>query len=334
MKYKVLQVTEEVDGEFKRTIVELDIPKPKVGEVLIEVKYSSLNYKDFLSATGNKGVTRKYPHVPGIDAAGEVVISQDPGFKTGDEVIVTGYDLGMNTDGGFGKMILVPATWVVNKPVTLSLEEAMIYGTAGFTAAQCVEAVLDSAEKNMVDLNTLPIAVTGAGGGVGSVAAAVLVKLGFTVTALTRNPHDDFFKTNAIGNPASLTEWQKGLDEKKPLLKPQWSSAVDTVGGGVLADLIRTCDYRGAISCCGMVGGITLNTNVFPFILKGVRLVGIDSAECPMPLRKKIWEKLGSDWKLSNLHKLKTVITFDKLEETLLLMKEGKTQGRVVLQHD
>lgn len=336
MEYRVYQVSEISDKnsqkKFKGRITTLQANSPETGKVMIQVHYSSLNYKDYLSSIGNKGVTRNYPHVPGIDASGIVLESAFPEYKPGDEVVVTGYDLGMNTPGGFGEIITVPGEWIVSRPNGLTLEETMIYGTAGFTAAQCVEAVIDSAEANNINLKKLPIAVTGSGGGVGSVVVMILSHLNYEIVSLTRNPQDDFIQ-KLPGIPCSLDEWQKGLDERRPLLKSEWSSVIDTVGGKVLSNLIRSCEYRGTVACCGMVAGIELNTTIFPFILRGVRLIGVDSAQCPLHLKKKIWEKLAGPWK-PDLEKLKTVISLEELDQTLNLMKDGKIRGRIVLKHE
>lgn len=331
--YKALQVIEKAERQFERKIVELKIPIVNPKQVLIKVHYSSLNYKDFLSSIGNKGVTRKFPHVPGVDASGVVVESHSDLFSAGDEVIVTGYDLGMNTDGGFGEYILSPQEWVVPKPTGITLEEAMIYGTAGFTAAQSVEELLSDAEKNQRELKSGEIVVTGASGGVGSVAVMILTHLGYSVHAIS-GKQGDFLKKSGVKKITTPKDWQNSLDEKKPLLKEMWLGGIDTVGGDILRDILRTASYRSMITCCGMVAGINLTTSIFPFILRGVKLVGIDSAACPLHLKKKIWEKLADAWKPSLLHEIKKVISLNELEKNLLLMQEGKLQGRTVLRHD
>ncbi|XP_060071104.1 putative quinone oxidoreductase YhfP [Ylistrum balloti] len=329
--YKAFQVIEKEAKQFERKVVEMEKPKIESGQVLIKVHFSSINYKDFLSSIGNKGVTRNYPHVPGIDASGVVEESQSADFPPGTEVIVTGFDLGMNTDGGFGEYILTPQEWVVKKPDGLSLEEAMIYGTAGFTAAQCIEAILGNTDHEQ--LMSKEVVVTGASGGVGSLAVMILSHLGYSVHALSRK-EGDFLKQCGAQAVASPSDWQAGLDEKKPLLQEQWSAGVDTVGGSILSDVLRTSGYRSTIACCGMVADIKLTSSVFPFILRGVKLYGIDSAMCPINLKKQIWDRLATNWKPQKLHDLKKVIGLDELEASLMLMKEGKSQGRIVLRHN
>ncbi|MCB2145569.1 MAG: YhdH/YhfP family quinone oxidoreductase [Deltaproteobacteria bacterium] len=299
-----------------------DLPE---GDVLIRVSYSSLNYKDALSATGNKGVTRSYPHTPGIDAAGTVADSRVGGFKKGDPVLVTGYDLGMNTSGGFGQYVRVPAGWVVPLPGGLTLKESMIFGTAGFTAGM---GILFLTER--VKPEDGPVLVTGATGGVGSVSVAVLAKLGYTVAAVTGKTAEAGF-LKGIGASQIVSRDEAADSSGRPLLKTQWAGVVDTVGGEILATAIKSTNPWGTVTCCGNVASPDLPLTVFPFILRGVRLIGIDSQNCPMDVRLKIWEKLSGPWKIDGLASLSKEITLDGLGDNIDLILKGGQKGRVVV---
>ncbi|OGU48301.1 MAG: quinone oxidoreductase, partial [Ignavibacteria bacterium GWB2_36_8] len=271
MKFKALIVNEK-NGKFTREISTKSLNDLPAGDVLIKVKYSSLNYKDALSATGNKGVTRKYPHTPGIDAAGMVEKSPGNLFKEGDEVVVTGYDLGMNTFGGFAEYIRVPVEWIVKLPKGLSLKESMMLGTAGFTAGLSVCKL----EQAGLDKNG-NIVVTGASGGVGSLAVTLLSKLGYNITASTRKKEKEDYLKN-LG--AKLIINSNELDDKtgKPLLNRRWKGAVDTVGGNILSTVFRSLDFGCSVASCGNVLSPEFNITVYPFILRGVNLLGINSA--------------------------------------------------------
>ncbi|MFZ4548652.1 MAG: YhdH/YhfP family quinone oxidoreductase, partial [Bacteroidales bacterium] len=285
-------VTEETDVTFRNQIIQRNTDELPQNGVLIKVAYSSLNYKDALSASGNKGVTRRYPHTPGIDASGEVVESNSTEFKPGDQVIVTGYDLGMNTMGGFGEFINVPAEWVVPLPAGLSLKESMILGTAGFTAALSMHHLIRCGQKP--EDGTL--LVTGATGGVGSLSVAIASKSGFNVTASTGKPEKKEY-LECLG--AKTIVGREVVDDKsgKMLLRPQWSAAIDTVGGNTLATVLKSLKTHGNVACCGNVASPLLSTSVFPFILNGVNLLGVNSATTPMHHRKDLWAKLTGDWK-------------------------------------
>ena len=317
-------VVEESDQGFIGTCQKRKISDLKTNDLLVAVHYSSLNYKDALSATGNKGVTRQYPHTPGIDAVGEVVTDKTNTFQPGDPVIVTSYDLGMNTDGGFAQYIQVPVEWALPLPKTLSMQESMILGTAGLTAGMCV-SVLTSQLKE-----TGPILVTGATGGVGSLAIMILSRLGYQVVAVSGKP-----TATSLLKPLGCNEVidrQTFLqDIAKPLLKPRWAGAVDTVGGDLLANLIKSTLPLGVISCCGNAASATLNINVFPFILRGVSLVGVNSQSCPMDWRQQIWQRLASDWKPDNLQQISKIITLNELDESIHGMLKGRQAGRVIL---
>ncbi|EMS78267.1 YhdH/YhfP family quinone oxidoreductase [Desulfotignum phosphitoxidans] len=306
-------------GRVEQTRVR-DLPE---GEVLIRVKYSSLNYKDALSATGNKGVTRTYPHTPGIDAAGHVEESRVPVLAPGDPVIVTSYDLGMNTAGGFGQYIRVPADWVVPLPGGLTLAESMILGTAGFTAAMSVEKIFD------IPVDAGPILVTGATGGVGSLAVAILSKLKYEVTAVSGKKETGFLKT--LGASEIIDRRAFVQNNGAPILKPRWAGVIDTVGGDILATAIKSARAWGKVTCCGLVASSDLPITVFPFILRGVSLFGIDSQHYPIAPRQALWKKLAHDWKPDNLKDMATHITLHQLPTAIDNMLNGRLKGRTVV---
>jgi len=324
-QFKALLIREK-DGEFIRGIADRLISDLPDGDVLIRVKYSSINYKDALSASGNKGVTKKYPHTPGIDAAGIVEESSDARLRKGDSVIVTGYDLGMNTSGGFGQYIRVPADWVVKLPENLSLRTSMVYGTAGFTAALCILKLLSSGLKP----DDGEILVTGATGGVGSTAVSILSKIGFSVTAASGKSDSEAMLTS-LGAKKIISRSDIDDNSGRPLLKGRWAGAVDTVGGNILATVLKTVDYGGAVACCGNVASIELNTTVFPFILRGVTLFGIDSVQCPMELRLKTWDKIANEWMSGNINDYISEVSLSGLGEKLDEILAGKVAGRVVV---
>ena len=327
-KFKALVVTEIAPGKVSREIAEKSTEELPEGEVLIRVDYSSLNYKDALSASGNKGVTRQYPHTPGIDAAGVVSESDHGDFKAGDPVLVTGYDLGMNTAGGFGEYIRVPAAWVVPLPQTLSPRESMIYGTAGFTAALSVYKL----EQYGIQPDMGPILVTGATGGVGSVAVSLLAQDGYHVVAATGKESEKEFLTS-LGAAEVIDRKETRDVADRPILKGRWAGVVDTVGGDILAAGIKSTMSHGAVTCCGNVVSGDLQLTVYPFILRGVTLLGVDSANTVRETRLAIWKKLGSDWKLPHLDELSREITLEQLEEHIGLILEGKLKGRTVVKH-
>lgn len=324
--FKALVVSEAEEKKFIRSLEQRKISDLPEGDVIVRVLYSSLNYKDALSATGNRGVTRNYPHTPGIDAAGVVVESTDGSFKPGDEVIVTSYDLGMNTSGGFGQYIRVPAGWVVPMPADLTAREAMIYGTAGFTAALSVMKLTD----NGVLPENGDILVSGATGGVGGIAVSILAKIGYTVTAVNGLVDEaDYLKEIGAKNVISIEEATD--DGKRPLLKARWAGSIDTVGGPILACSIKSTAPGGTVTCCGNVASPELPINVYPFILRGVTLIGIDSQNCPMPVRKQAWAKLASDWKIDRLDPLTTEASLEDVDKKIDLMLAGKHRGRTIV---
>ncbi len=322
-------ISEEPNGTFKNQIIQRNTNDLPQNGVLIKVVYSSLNYKDALSAKGNKGVTRRYPHTPGIDAAGTIAESTSPDFKSGDQVIVTGYDLGMNTMGGFGEYINVPAEWVVHLPTGLSLKESMILGTAGFTAALAMHHLLRCGQKPTDG----PLLVTGATGGVGSLSVLIAAKLGFEVIASTGKADETGYLIN-IGARNVIDRKEVDDQSGRMLLRPQWAGAIDTVGGNTLATILKSLKPHGNVACCGNVDSPLLSSSVFPFILNGVNLLGINSATTPMTLRLNLWEKLSGVWK-PDLQKIKTeVVSLDKMHLSIEKILKGGITGRVVLEHN
>ncbi len=306
------------------SITVADLPP---GEVLIKVVYSSLNYKDALATQAHPGVVNQLPHVPGIDCAGTVVESSVADFAVDDSVLVTGYDLGAPAWGGFSRFVRVPSEWVVRLPAVLSPRQAMIYGTAGFTAAQSVRAICHH--------GILPtggeVVVTGATGGVGSVAVALLAKLGYTVVAVTGKPELHGALTE-LGAARILSRQEVSDTTGKPLLSPRWAAAVDTVGGNVLATLLRSLKHRGCVTACGLVAGIELPPTVFPFILRGAALLGIDSAKCPRGPRLEIWNHLAGDWNvLRQLEPWVREVSLAEVPAEVTAMLAGKSQGRVLV---
>ena len=326
ISYSALVVTEEAANVYSKTLQTRKTAALPPGDLLIRVQYSSLNYKDALSASGNRGVTRRYPHVPGIDAAGIVEQSASIEFKQGDPVIVSGFDLGMNTAGGFGQYIRIPAGWALPCPQNLSLRETMMYGTAGFTAAQSIQKLID----HPIQPEQGKILVSGATGGVGSIAVAILAKLGYTVTAVSGKAEAEAFLL-AIGATEIISRQLATDLSGKPLLKEKWAGVIDTVGGEILATAIKSTAYGGAVTCCGNVASPDLLLTVYPFILRGVSLLGIDSAKCPIHIRRRIWQKLAGEWKLENLGSLVTECTLHELPGLIELMLQGRQTGRVIV---
>lgn len=324
MIYKAF-VVEESSGEYISSIKNLDTENLPSGNVLVQVCYSSLNYKDALSATGNKGVTKKYPHTPGIDAAGIVKFSDSDNFNVGDEVIVTGYDLGMNTPGGFGEYIRVPENWVVKLPDGLTMKEAMIVGTAGFTAGISMLRLMEQVKPGDGS-----IIVSGATGGVGSMALSMLSKAGYKTIAVSGKAKEhDFLKSMGVSEIISRTDFLNMED--KPILSAQYAGAIDTVGGAILVKIIKSLKPLGVATTCGSVGGTKLDLNVFPFILRGVSLVGVSAQNYPDSLRKILWDKLANELKPDNIIDLYQEVTLNELSETINLILAGKLKGRTIV---
>ena len=322
--YKALTVEEPEKNKFIRQIKNINIKDLPKGDVLVRVKYSSLNYKDALSATGNRGVTRQYPHTPGIDAAGIVEESHIDTVKKGEKVIVTSYDLGMNTAGGFGQYIRVPGEWVVKLPEGLSLKQSMVFGTAGFTAGMSIFKLIQTIKPEHGD-----ILVTGATGGVGSLATGILSHLGYSVTAVSGKT--DTTLLNNLGVKTVIDRNDFLENTKPPILKPQWAGVIDTVGGKILATAIKSTKPNGIVTCCGNVASPDLPINVFPFILRGISLLGIDSQNCPMEFRSNVWEKLAVEWKFDMLESIYDEIFIDQLNDKIERILKGELKGRTLV---
>lgn len=296
------------------------------GDLLIEVEYSSLNYKDTLSANGHRGITRKYPHTPGIDASGVVASSKSNNFKKGDRVLVTGYDLGMNTSGGFSEYIRVPENWAVRLPEEVSTREAMIYGTAGFTAATAIFEF----QKNGILPESGKIVVNGATGGVGTMAISMLAKLGYKVSAVSGKAEQKDYLIN-IGATEVIDRSEIFDKSGKPLLQKRWAAALDNVGGNTLTTLLKSMNDYGVVCNCGMVESTDFSSTVFPFILRAVRLIGIASADTPMKQRLEIWNKIFGEYRLANYPFRIKEVSLDELIEEIELMTLGKQVGRILV---
>lgn len=324
--YQAYEVSEVADKEYSGSVVSKDVADLPDGDVLIRVRYSSLNFKDALSASGNKGVTRQFPHTPGIDAAGVVISSNGDLFSEGSEVIVTGYDLGMNTAGGFGQYIRVPASWVVPLPDGLDCAESMRLGTAGLTAALCVEKLL----HNGLDQKAGEVLVTGATGGVGIIAVMLLSHLGYEVTASTGKAASHGF-LQQCGASRIIDRSELAETSRKPLLAERWAGAVDVVGGSTLFNVIKGLKYGGSVAACGLVQSPQFEATVLPFILRGVNLLGVDSVELPLSTKQAVWQKLAGEWKLDELANISEEIGLDQLDASLGQVLAGQVQGRFLL---
>lgn len=327
-EYKALVADRDDGGDISLSVQTVHTRHLPENDVLIRVHYSSLNYKDALSASGNRGVTSSYPHTPGIDASGVVKESRDPRFSEGDEVIVTSYDLGQNTPGGFGEYISVSGDWIVPLPSGLSLKESMILGTAGFTAAYGIKKIVDSG----ISTDDREIVVTGATGGVGSLSICILAHIGYSVAAVTgKKEKRDFLKS--LGAETILERGDITEVPGKPLLSARWSGAIDTVGGAMLDAVLRQTAHNGAVACCGNILGGTLQTSIYPFILRGISLLGIDSGICLMKDRKEIWNLLAGSWHPGSgvLSELSRQCSLSGLPDEIDAMLTGRQYGRVVI---
>ena len=324
--YKAFEVREEIEKKFVGAIVEKSALELAEGSVSIEVHYSSVNYKDALSASGSKAVTREYPHVPGIDAAGKVLASTDSNFAVGDEVVVTGYDLGMNTAGGFGQQVTVPGGWVTKLPVGLSLRDSMVLGTAGLTAGLCVNKLL----LNSITPEAGKVLVTGATGGVGIIACALLVKLGFEVVASTGKLAETA-KLMALGVSEVISREAFSEENPRPMLKEGYAAAVDVAGGTTLVNVIKSLSYGGSVAACGLVDSPALSATVLPFILRGVNLLGVDSVELPLAQKQQVWNLFANEWALTDIDSLAETIVLAELPAVLAKVLAGGAIGRYVL---
>ena len=325
MGYKAYLV-EELDGVYSGSIKELHMNDIESGNVIIKVHYSSLNYKDALAASGVKGVVSSYPFVPGIDVAGEILESTSDNFKAGDKVIATGFKLGMSVFGGFGELVQIPQEWVVPLPSNLSFLDAMSLGTAGLTAGACVKKILNNnpSFKN-------PVLVSGATGGVGSVAVNLLSNLNFEVHAITGKLNEDLIlkkmgASKVIDRNEFIAEPVKALD------KAIYSAGVDTVGGDILSKMLSMIESHGSIACCGNVAGVKFTSSVFPFILRGISLIGVDSAESDINFKKEIWDLFSRDWSIG-LDEYCKVVPLEDIGDEITKILDGKQVGRVVIKH-
>ena len=321
--YQAFRVDRTEDRKYPRSVVELEAADLPAGELLIDVAYSSLNYKDALSATGNPGVTRNFPHTPGIDAAGVVAESSVADFSPGDEVIAIGFDLGMNTAGGFGQKIRIPAGWAVPMPRGLDLRTSMILGTAGFTAALCV----DKLEAAGMSPDGGPVLVTGSTGGVGSVAVKLLAKLGYEVHAVTGKAAQHGF-LNSLGASAIMSREDALAGAERPLGRETWGGVVDTVGGQILVNAVKSLRYGMSLAACGLVASPEIPATVLPFILRHVNLLGVDSVELPLEQKQAIWQKLGGEWHLDGLDDLVEPLALDTLSGAIDRILAGGMVGR------
>ena len=325
-EFLAYQVSKGNGGAYSGTLTNKSVSELPPGEVLIEVLYSSLNYKDALSANGNRAVTRQFPHVPGIDAAGRVIESSDNKFSAGEKVIVTGYDLGMNTSGGFSQRIRVPSGWISALPAGLSLKESMIFGTAGLTAGLCIDKLLNSG----LQPGDGKVLVTGATGGVGIITISILASLGFEISASTsKDEHRE--KLIRVGAADVVDRSLFSEKSSKPLGKEEWAGAVDVVGGVTLVNILKTLRRGGSVAACGLVESPVLDATVMPFILRGINLLGVDSVEIPLKSKVDIWDKLSAEWKPKGLEELCTEINFAQLSDSLDTVLNGNAVGRYVL---
>ena len=324
--FRAMVVEQTEEGRFESRIQGRAISDLPDGDVLVKVHYSSLNYKDALSTIGNKGVTRHYPHTPGIDAAGEVVESTSDEFAAGAPVLVAGHDLGMDTDGGFGRYVRVPADWVLHLPAGMDARKSMMYGTAGFTAGLSLYEL----EGAGIVPEGGDILVTGASGGVGSLAVGILGAAGYSVIAATGKAGASEILTRL--GAASVVDSRDVQDSSgKPLLKARFAAAIDTVGGPMLSSAIRSIRYGGAVTCCGNAASPDLQLTVYPFILRAVRLIGIESVACPRPVRQLVWERLAGKWRVPELPSLITEIGLEAVPDQLTAMLENRHMGRSIV---
>ena len=323
--FKAFTAYQNKNGDFKSKVIIKDITDLPDGDLLIKVKYSSLNYKDALSASGSRGITKHYPHTPGIDAAGVIVKSKNRNFRINDRVIVTGFDLGMNTSGGFAEYIQVPSSWAIKCPNSLSTKEAMILGTAGLTVGLCINEI--EAHTQIKQLN---VVVSGSTGGVGSIAIMLLSNLGAKVTSITGKKNTDDYLWG-LGSSEIIDRDHFTKSARLPLNRGTFDAAIDVVGGKILSSIIASMKYNGLITVCGNVAKPNFATTVFPFILRSNRLIGIDSALHPIAIREKIWNKFASSWKIENLNYIAKVVNLNGLSNEIRKILCGKQIGRIIV---
>ncbi|MDK9725104.1 MAG: oxidoreductase [Sterolibacteriaceae bacterium MAG5] len=325
MGFKAYMIHQE-DGKVASRFVDMDEAQLDAGEVTIRVAYSSVNYKDALAATGAGRIIRRFPCVGGIDLAGTVIESRDPRFAAGDSVVATSYDIGVAHHGGYAEVARVPADWVLKLPAGLTLQEAMSLGTAGFTAGLAVARM----EHDGLKPANGPVVVSGATGGVGSIAIQILAGLGYHVVALTgKEQETDYLK--GLGAKEVMLRQSIDLAKIKPLGSETWAGAVDNLGGDVLSWMASTMKVGGTLASIGLAAGFQFNTTVMPFILRGVSLLGIDSVNCPMARRAEVWRRLGGDMKPAHLAALTRIIGFDELPGVFDDFIQARIKGRVVV---
>ncbi len=318
-------VVHKDDDTTRLAYEERPVPELQDGEVVVQIAWSCVNYKDGLATLPKGGVVRAWPRVPGVDMSGVVAASRDQRFREGDEVVCTGYDFGVNHDGGYAEQCCVPGDWLFRRPDGLSLRDCMTFGTAGFTAALAVQQM----ERNGLAPDNGEVLVTGASGGVGSMAVAMLANLGYRVAAATGKAEAADFLAG-LGAESILSR-EDVSEEPRPIGRARWAGAVDQVGGRVLAWTLSTMAYRGVCAATGLTGGPGLRSTVFPFILRGVSLLGIDSVMCPMAERGPLWARMAGELRPADLDSMTTEIAFDDLQARLATILKGGVTGRTVV---
>jgi acrylyl-CoA reductase (NADPH) len=320
--YRTFEENRVVSSRF----VDMTIDELDPGDVVIRAEYSTINYKDALSYNGAGKIMRKFPTNAGVDVSGTVESSTSARFKPGDAVLVTGHDMGVAHDGGFAEFVRVPVDWVVLRPKNISAKDAMAIGTAGFTAALGVELM----EHNGLTPKNGPIAVTGATGGVGSIAIEILGKRGYDVVAITgKSDASDYLKK--IGAKEILLRSSLDLAKIKPLDRSTYAGALDNLGGDILAWLLSVQKIGGTVASVGLAASPKLSTTVMPFILRGVHLLGVDSVNCPMPRREKIWEKLAGEWRPDHAHETVRTVSFAELPAQFDAYLKSAVRGRTIV---
>ncbi len=326
MSFKALVVEQDEDGKKSVAVQELDESRLRDGEVTVAVEYSTLNYKDGMCMGNSQGLVRNYPHVPGVDFAGTVETSKDSRYKAGDKVVLTGWRVGEAWWGGYAQKACVKADWLVPLPDGISTHDAMAIGTAGFTAMLSVLAL----EQHGLQMGNGPVLVTGASGGVGSVATAILAQLGHEVTAVTGRPETGDYLKQLGANELIAREDINTLSDR-PLEAEQWVGCIDSVGGDMLGRVIGQIKRGGSIAAVGLVGGVKVTASVMPFLLRGINLLGIDSVSAPYEKRVQAWQRLAKDLPMDILHSMVTEATLHDLPDLGKAILAGKVKGRVVV---
>ena len=326
-KFKAIVVNQEGEN-FKREVQTINKDFLKHGNVLIKVDYSTLNYKDALILKNGARLVKEFPHIPGIDLAGKVVESQDKNFKEGDEIISTGWRVGEIYFGGYSQYAKVNADFLVKKPKNITTRQAMMLGTAGLTAIQCAFTTKQTREVLLLGEKVNDVVVTGASGGVGSIAVMMLSKMGCNVTAVTTKPNEDYLKSIGAKNVIKSSDLDK---DARPLDKGLYDGAVDTVGGNILANILSHIKPNGIVAACGNAASIKLNTTVMPFIIRGVKLWGIDSVSVSTKRREFLWDEASKLVDFELLDKSIKEINLEQLLEEYSKMLEGKTSGRYIV---